>query len=146
MTKKLETPIPQLWNDEGFSLFKDFDGGYNLREVIDHLGKLAPYLSELDKIEERVSEYINAGVVNGLQDYLKDPLIALCYHNENDAGKILVDFYDQGPPEVGHRTVDLQSEVDEMASGSLTEPEVMEAWAVWFENAAKKIRAGINPE
>ena len=142
--KPTKGPIPEIWYDGSFDLFKDPDGDgmYNLEQVIEHLEKLMPYLVDLKNLKDRVTKYINAGIVNGLQHFLKDPLIYMA----EEAGKIQVTFSDtwvDGVEGITYRIVDLQSEVDAMASGESDEDETMEEWAKWFEASAKKIREGM---
>ena len=133
---------PKIWYDESFSLFKNSDGAYNLREVVEHLEKLTPYLAEISNIEDHVTSYINAGVVNGLQNYLESVIIGLDFYGKG-VGKVVISVFDGDDTGLGEKSIDLQSDVDALASGREVDPKAMEAWAVWFEDAAKKIRAGI---
>ena len=122
------------WYDESFEVFK----GGSLEELVEQLETALPLLKKLEGIEERVTKHINDGVVEGLQDYLKDPLITISY-NDGDAGKILVDFYDDGPADMGHRVVSLQPLVDELCSENYADSEVLDAWAGWLDAAAHQL-------
>ena len=84
------------------------------------------------------------GRLEQIEEFLTEMLVTVCSANVSDAGKILVDLYDEGPAGVGHRDIDLTGEIDALASGEVADAEVMEAWAIWLEQSARKMRKGLD--
>ena len=129
------TNVPVIWWDENFTFLKGFDGEYAAKEAAQNLQKLIPILEGLGNPREAVARYINEGVARGMETLLKEHSFGFLSLDEDGIGKLEVSVYLND--EAISILVDLSDEIDTM---KFEDQALREAWAVWFENAAKRLR------